>query len=188
MNETIRRHTSSLPRLEGGRVHLRAPCDGDQAALYSLFSLPQVVRFWSTPAWTDPAQADAWLRRQAGFREESTGLTWAIVRPDDDTLIGTASLYAFVPEQGRGEVGYTLHPRLWGSGLATDAVRRTLRFAFEELDLRRIEADTDPRNTGSCKLLERLGFEREGYLRERWFVDGELQDTALYGLLRRDLR
>jgi ribosomal-protein-alanine N-acetyltransferase len=67
-------------------------------------------------------------------------------------------------------------------------VRLALRHAFEELGLRRIEADTDPRNSGSCRLLERLGFVREGLLRERWLIDGELQDTAIYGLLRGELR
>jgi ribosomal-protein-alanine N-acetyltransferase len=188
MNDHVHRQTSSLPRLSGERVHLRAPRDGDQPALFALFSSPRVVRYWSTPEWTDPAQADAWLARQTTFLQANSGLTWAIALHDDDVLIGTTSLHAFMPEQGRAEVGYTLHPLRWGSGLATEAVRLTLRYAFDELDLRRIEADSDPRNSGSCRLLERLGFVREGFLRERWLVDGELQDTALYGLLKKDLR
>jgi len=188
MNDAIRKAHSSLPVLRGDRVLLRAPGDGDQDALYALFSSPQVVRFWSTPAWTDRAQAVDWLSRQATFRQAHTGLTWAIARHGEDTLVGTVSLYAWAVEQGRCEIGYTLHPSHWGGGLASEAVRLALRFAFDELDLRRIEADTDPRNTGSCGLLERVGFVREGILRERWFVDGELQDTAFYGLLKRDLR
>ena len=61
-----------------------------------------------------------------------------------------------------------------------------MRFAFEELGLRRIEADVDPRNEASIRLLERLGFQREGYLRERWLVDQEINDTVFYGLLRRE--
>jgi len=55
-----------------------------------------------------------------------------------------------------------------------------------ELGLRRVEADIDPRNARSAKILERLGFIREGYLRERWVVGGEISDTALYGLLARE--
>jgi RimJ/RimL family protein N-acetyltransferase len=188
MNDTVRKSHSSLPVLQGDRLDLRAPRDGDQPALFALFSLQQVVRYWSTPAWTELAQADDWLERQTGFRQDGTGLTWAIADRVDDALIGTVSLYAFKPEQGLCEVGYTLHPARWGGGLASEAVRVALRYAFEELGMRRIEADTDPRNAGSCGLLERVGFVREGYLRERWFVDGELQDTAFYGLLRRDLR
>ena len=59
-------------------------------------------------------------------------------------------------------------------------------YAFEVLDLHRIEADVDPRNAASIRTLERLGFQREGYLRERWQVNGEIQDALFYGLLRPD--
>jgi RimJ/RimL family protein N-acetyltransferase len=66
------------------------------------------------------------------------------------------------------------------------ALERLLDFAFHELGLRRIEADVDPNNARSIATLERLGFRREGYLRERWFVGGEVQDALFYGLLRRE--
>lgn len=63
---------------------------------------------------------------------------------------------------------------------------RALSYAFDELALRRIEADADPRNAQSLHLLERLGFQREGYARERWHVGGEVCDSVLLGLLRRE--
>lgn len=188
MSASIDATRSPLPLLRGERVALRAPRDGDQADLFALFSSSQVVRYWSVPAWTDLAQADEWLTRQQGFHESGTGLTWAIAHHDDDALIGTVSLHAFMPEQARAEIGYTLHPAQWGHGLASEAVRLALRHAFEGMALRRIEADTDPRNTDSCRLLERLGFVREGLLRKRWLVAGELQDSAIYGLLRSEVR
>ena len=61
-----------------------------------------------------------------------------------------------------------------------------MQFAFEELGLHRVEADVDPRNARSLRLLERLGFQQEGLLRERYHVSGEIQDAALLGLLRTD--
>jgi RimJ/RimL family protein N-acetyltransferase len=67
-----------------------------------------------------------------------------------------------------------------------EALQATLGYAFHILDLHRIEADVDPRNQASIKTLERLGFQREGLLRERWQVGGEIQDSLFYGLLRRD--
>jgi RimJ/RimL family protein N-acetyltransferase len=69
-----------------------------------------------------------------------------------------------------------------------EALLALLDFGFGELDLNRIEADIDPRNSTSARTLERLGFTREGYLRERWIVGDEVSDTALYGLLRREWR
>ena len=69
-----------------------------------------------------------------------------------------------------------------------EALLRLLEFGFTELDLNRVEGDVDPRNVASAKSLERLGFKREGLLRERWIVGGEVSDTALYGLLRSEWR
>ena len=66
------------------------------------------------------------------------------------------------------------------------AVALLAGFAFDVLGLRRLEADVDPRNTASLRLLERLGFVREGHLRERWILGGEIQDAVFYGLLRRE--
>jgi RimJ/RimL family protein N-acetyltransferase len=69
-----------------------------------------------------------------------------------------------------------------------EATSTLLRFAFEQLSLHRVEADVDPRNEASIRLLEKLGFQREGYLRERWLVGEEINDTVFYGLLRREWR
>ena len=63
-----------------------------------------------------------------------------------------------------------------------------IHFAFDTLDLHRLEADVDPRNTRSIRLLEGTGFRREGLMRERYHLNGELQDAVLYGRLRREWR
>jgi RimJ/RimL family protein N-acetyltransferase len=67
-----------------------------------------------------------------------------------------------------------------------EALKALVSHAFETMNLRRLEADVDPRNGASIRSLERLGFQREGFLRERWHVNGEIQDAHFYGLLRRE--
>ena len=67
-----------------------------------------------------------------------------------------------------------------------EALSGLLDYGFTELDLNRIEADTDARNERSARLLERLGFLKEGLFRERCIVNDEISDSAMYGLLRRD--
>ena len=74
----------------------------------------------------------------------------------------------------------------WGKAYMDEALRALLNYGFGELKLNRVEADIDPRNEASARSLERLGFRKEGYLRERWIVGDEVSDTALYGLLHRD--
>jgi RimJ/RimL family protein N-acetyltransferase len=68
----------------------------------------------------------------------------------------------------------------------TEALAALVNYAFGELGLNRIEADTDPRNPAATRVLEKLGGMREGLLRERWITDGQKSDSALYGLLRSD--
>ena len=101
-------------------------------------------------------------------------------------MIGTSTLYAIDRKNGRAEIGFILRASCHGRGYAREAVAAVIDHAFRSLGLRRIEADVDPRNETSIRLLEGLGFVREGVLRERWCVDGEITDTLLLGLLRRE--
>lgn len=178
-----------LPVLETPRLRLRAYRASDRERVFELYSDPRVVRYWSFSAWTELAQADAFLAPLVAPRpDDSDVLPWAIADRVTDELVGTTTLFELRRDQQRAEIGYSLVASRWRSGLAREAVHRVLRFAFDELELRRIEADVDPRNTASLALLDALGFVREGFLRERWNVAGELCDSAVYGLLRRELR
>lgn len=179
---------TSLPRLRTPRLLLRAVDEPDLPAFYAVYSDPRVTRYWSFPAWTAIEQAHEYFASAVAGRDTGTRLCWAITRHDEDSLIGTITLFAIDPHQGRAELGYALHSAHWGHGYAGEALHAVLRHAFDTLALRRVEADIDPRNTASCRLAERLGFVREGLLRERWHVAGELCDTAMYGLLARDWR
>ena len=88
---------------------------------------------------------------------------------------------------GRAKASESSSPALGvRQGYMREALSALLDHAFGELDLNRIEADTDPRNERSTRLLERLGFVKEGLFRERCIVDGEVSDAAMYGLLRRE--
>ena len=174
------------PELRSERLCLREVHDDDAPALFAIHSDPQVMRYWSYPAWTEPAQAERKVADIQRQRRELDILVWAIADSGTDRLIGTSAAFAIDLTQGRAEIGYSLHRDWHGRGLASEALRLILRYLFDELGLRRIEADADPRNEASWRLLERLGFVREGLLRERWHVNGELCDTAFYGLLRRD--
>lgn len=175
-----------IPELRGDRVRLRALAAHDADALFALHSDAQVQEFWSFPPWTDRQQAVDQIARYARERETMEFYPWVATRPDADELIGTCSLFGVDRRHLRGEIGYALRPAHWGQGLASEMLRLALDFAFDELGLNRVEADIDPLNLASCRLVERAGFQREGYLRERWRVGGGVQDTALYGLLARE--
>ena len=172
-----------LPTLEGPRIRLRGFREDDLQDFYAVHSDPAVNRYWSFPAWTEVSQARDYFASAIGGRDAGRMLCWAIAERDGDRLIGSTTLFAINREQGRAEVGYALRASHWGRGYAQEALRMVLGHAFDTLGLRRIEADIDPRNASSCKLVERMGFAREGLLRGRWCVAGEVSDSALYGLL-----
>src|SRR5688572_24252530 len=174
------------PQLRSARLHLREFRRDDAQALYEIHSDPAVMRYWSFPAWTHLDQAHARVEFILGQRERGDVFVWALADIDNDRLVGSVALFALDVAQQRGEIGYSLRSDRQGQGVAAEALRAVLAFAFDELGLARIEADADPRNGPSCRLLERLGFVREGLLRERWRVNGEVCDTALYGLLARE--
>ena len=92
-------------------------------------------------------------------------------------------------EQGHriAVIGYGIHGALRGQGLSGEAVKTVIDGAFRSYSmLQKIRAHTDSRNTGSIRVLEKLGFKREGILRSNQFVKGELTDEAIYGVLRKE--
>jgi RimJ/RimL family protein N-acetyltransferase len=178
-------HPHKLPIIQATRVCLRAVTERDLDSLYEIFSDPEVMLYWSTTPLPNKEAARELLHEiQSGYKDDF--LKWGIARKTDDKMIGTCTLYNLDLTHKRGEIGYALGRSYWRQGYVHEALQALLRFAFEELNLHRIEADVDPRNAPSIKTLERLGFQREGYLRERWQVGGDIQDAVFYGLLRHE--
>jgi RimJ/RimL family protein N-acetyltransferase len=160
--------------------------DTDAPALLAVFGDPAVMRYWATPPLADLAEAAALVQQARINAQAGTGFRWAIARRADDALVGTCSLFHLDLPNGRAELGFALGQAWWGQGLAAEAIALAIGHAFGAMGLARIEADVDPRNAASLRALERMGFRREGYLRERYRVNGEVQDSVLLGLLRRE--
>ncbi len=178
--------SSILPIIKTERLVLRWVSENDIDSLYEVFSDPQVMRYWSTPPYADREDAVKLQREIAAGNENNTMIKWGLALRDSDRLIGTTTLFNLALDNGRAEVGYAMGRAHWGKGYMNEALTALLHHAFDVMELRRLEADVDPRNTSSIRTLERLGFQKEGYLRERWHVNGETQDALFYGLLRRE--
>ena len=173
-----------LPTITTARLTLRLISHDDVDALFEVFSNVEVMRYWSSPPLADRAAAVALVSEIHDSFERQVMLKWGVARLTDNKVIGTTTLYNLDFSNRRAELGYALGRDYWGQGYMQEALQGLLEYAFETLDLRRLEADVDPRNKASIQTLERLGFQREGFLRERWEVGGEIQDALFYGLLR----
>jgi RimJ/RimL family protein N-acetyltransferase len=174
--------------LETERLLLRPLAAADAQSLFALFSDPKMMRYWSSPPWTSVAKAHELIAKDHLAMPTGVHLRLGVELRDTGALVGTCTLFDFVPQCRRAELGYGLGSACWGRGYMHEALVALLGFGFSELALHRVEADIDPRNLASARSLERLGFVKEGHLRERWIVDGEVSDSGLYGLLRSDWR
>ncbi|HEX4584828.1 MAG TPA: GNAT family N-acetyltransferase [Burkholderiaceae bacterium] len=166
------------------RLLLRPLREADAPELFSIFSDPRVMRYWSSPAWSCVDVAREKIAADLKAMAAAEYLQLGIERTGDAQLLGKCTLFNFVRESKRADVGYGTACHCWGHGYAHEALLALLRFGFAELGLNRVEADIDPRNRRSARLLERLGFKQEGYLRQRWIVGEEVSDSVLFGLLR----
>ncbi len=175
-----------LPTLETERLRLRWLEERDVDALYEIFGDPAVIRYWSSPALTDRKAAARLLQEIRDYAAQGTLYQWGVTLRDGDQVIGTVTLAWINREHRRADVGFALAATAWGRGYATEAVARLIDYAFDDMQLHRLGADVDPRNERSIRLLERLGFRQEGLLRERYHLGGEVQDSLILGLLRRE--
>jgi RimJ/RimL family protein N-acetyltransferase len=173
------------PTLHTARLRLRPVTGEDADALFALHSSARVLRYWDAPPWSRRAQADRFVAASRQMAEEGSGARLAIDRVSDGALIGWCVLSRWNPAYRSASIGYCLSEAAWGRGYATEAARALLGWAFDTLDLNRVQAETDTRNAASARVLEKLGFEREGTLREDCVVNGEVSDSWVYGLLRR---
>ena len=174
--------------LDTARLRLRPLQPADAAALFAICSDPVVMRYWSCAPWTSVATAEEMIARDRRAMPAGEYLRLGIEVRDTARLIGFCTLFAFAPQCRRAEIGYGMARAAWGRGYMHEALVALLDHGFGALALNRVEADIDPRNLASAGSLERLGFRKEGSLRERWIVDGEVSDSSLYGLLRSDWR
>lgn len=168
------------------RLQLRPLQPGDAEALFAIHSDARVVRYWSSRPWTSLDQADAMIASDLKELPAGDHLRLGLELRGSNQIIGTCSLFHLAPQCRRAEIGYAMAHAHWGNGLMHEALSALLHWGFTTLDLNRVEADVDPRNAPSVRSLQRLGFLKEGRLRERWIVEGEVSDSDLYGLLRRD--
>lgn len=174
------------PTLQTDRLRLRPISSADADALFALHSDAHVLRYWDSPPWTERGRADRFIAASRRMAEEGTGARLAMERLSDGSFIGWCTVSRWNPDYRSASLGYCMNADAWGHGYATEAVRSLLQWAFDTLDLNRVQAETDTRNAASARVLDKVGFVREGTLREDCVVDGEVSDSWVFGLLRRD--
>lgn len=170
------------------RLRLRPLSYDDAEMLFSIFSDQEVMRYFNTPPWATLDEAQDIIKSSLGKMEREESITLGVVLKETNELIGKCMLFNHEPESKRAELGFGIARQHWGNGYIPEACETLLQYGFDSLGLRRVEAEIDPENIASAKTLDRLGFIKEGWLRQRWEVNGVVSDSVLYGLLTSDRR
>lgn len=173
-----------FPVLRAGEFRLREPEPGDAADWLARYSDPAVVFSTSGDLMLDISEAVGsieWLRH---YFAEKSDVRWAIVAPGGGPAFGDIGLHAFQQRDLRAELGYVLAREWWGKGVATACGRACVEYGFRVLGLNRIEATVMEGNEASLAVLRKLGFTKEGLMREYKIARGEPRDFWMLGITR----
>lgn len=172
-----------FPCLTTERLLLNQLTTDDAPAFFKLRSNAEVMKYIDRPLAQKVDDVLALIKVIVDAQEKNDGITWAIRLKDDPTLMGTIGFWQIQKEHYRAEIGYLLHPSLQGKGLMQEAMKAVLGYGFGPMHLHSVEANVNPANAASIKLLQRNGFVREAYFRENYFSNGQFVDSAIYSLL-----
>jgi ribosomal-protein-alanine N-acetyltransferase len=172
-----------FPTIPTERLLLRQVSMGDVNEIFFLRSDPTVMRYIDRAPAQSTEDAATFIRMINELETNNEAVTWAITIKGDAKLIGTFCFWNIKKEHYRAEIGYVLHPGFQGKGIMQEVMTAALQYGFNEMKLHSIEANVNPENMASIKLLERNKFIREGLFKENYFFDGKYFDSAIYSLL-----
>ncbi len=175
-----------FPILQTTRLVLRQLRLQDADAVLHIRGDFEVTRYNIGSAYQSREQAQNLIEGITDGYNQHLEVRWGITLREDDSVIGMVGYNYWVRHDHRASVGYDLAREFWGLGIMTEALRAVIAFGFDQMALNRIEADADMRNPASARVLEKVGFSREGVQREQFYEDGRFHDLGLFALLRRD--
>jgi len=166
------------------RLILREFKETDWKSVHSYAVDPLVVHYLT---WGPNSEEDTkkFIRRTMEYQrsEPRKDFEIAVTLKTEQSLIGSCSISATDLSNQEGVIGYCFHPHFWGQNYATETAMALLEFGFEQFNLHRIFAVCAPENVASMRVLEKIGMQREGYLREHKWTGERWRDSFLYAIL-----
>ena len=180
--------TKNANEMRTNRLLLRPLEMNDSGAYLDIFSDAKTLEYWSKEPISSIAAAESLIQQDIEWSASDNCICLGVALANSNLIIGKINLFQLSEQNRRAEIGYVLDRRHWDKGYMTEALGWLLAYAFDELKLHRLEADTDPDNLPSLALLKKFGFSHEGLFRDRWWVHGKWHDSVILGLLEEDYR
>lgn len=178
----------AFPTLKTERLILRETNEDDALALFTYYRNPEMMQYISFNTHQSTEDTLGFLRWMANAFLQKDSVRWGIQLKATGELIGTGGLHFWKRELRLAEVGYHIGRPHWGMGYATETLRALVAFGFEHMNLNRIEGRHNAGNNASGRVMGKVGFQREGVLRQREIKDGTFVDVVQFSLLREEYR
>jgi ribosomal-protein-alanine N-acetyltransferase len=172
-----------FPILITERLILRRTREDDAQEFLSIRNNDNVLKYLDREKTASVEEVLQLIKTIDADIDSGNAINWAITTKDSDLLIGNICFWKINHQHYRAEIGYTLHPSFWGKGIMKEAITKVIDYGFNQLGFHSIEANVNPKNIRSIKLLEGLQFVREGYFRENYYYNGKFLDSAIYSLV-----
>lgn len=180
--------TPSFPSLLTPNFLLRQIVQSDIDSIFKGLSNPQVTA-WYGISYDNLESTQAQMEWYRDIVEQQSGIWWAICHRDHPAvLLGTCGFYDRDKESRNTDMGYWLHPEYWRQGITQECIPAILRYAFQHLEIHRVEAEVEPENLSSRRLLSKLGFSYEGKRRQCEWRGDHFVDLEYYSMLAGELR
>ena len=188
MNTEISKNVfKNFPEFESERLRFRQMTLDDSNEIFIIRSNDDIMRYMDVPRHYSISDSKKLIQSIEESYINEKGINWAIIQKQSNVFLGYIGFIRITSEHCRAELGYALKPEYWGKGYMYEAINRLVKFGFEEMKLHSVEANVNPMNERSKKVLERVGFKKEAYFRENYLFNGNFLDSVIYSLLEKDL-
>ncbi|WEG10879.1 GNAT family protein [Pullulanibacillus sp. KACC 23026] len=176
----------AFPTFTTDRLLFRQLQPNDVYKVYQLFSDPDCMIFDGGRTMVTINEAFQFISLFSTYQPGSSFIRWAVESRETGEFLGTGGFHKISTEARRGEIGGELLKKNWGAGIGKEALFGLAHYAFQELQFNRITAMISPENIKAKKVAEKMGFIKEGQLKDWEFWNGRYTDMDIYRLLARE--
>ncbi len=172
-----------FPILENNSIRLRRITMDDASDLFAIRSDINVVKYLGRDRNKDISETIDNINLVEDMINREEGIRWGITLKPSNKIIGSIGFWRLIKPHSRAEIGYDLHPDYWNQGIMSQALELTLDFAFKNMNIHSVEANTDKDNIASQMILTKNRFIKEAHFKENYFYNGIFIDSVIFSCI-----
>jgi [ribosomal protein S5]-alanine N-acetyltransferase len=174
-----------FPLLRSERLTLRQIVDSDIEAVFAMRGDNETMTFIPRVTMTVLSEATDYIRINEKYLEDQLSINFGVTFSDKPSqLLGMVSIHNINVESNRGEIGYIINKTYQNQGITTEAIHRLVQYGFDQMNFNSLEAIVFSQNFISAKVVEKIGFVKEGQISQRTYWNGQYHDEMVFTLLK----